>query len=169
MKNQLFFSVIILVALSSTSFATDRAYVKSEAAMKKLTKEQYRITQEGGTELPFQNAYWDNKREGIYVDVVTGEPLFSSTDKFDSGTGWPSFTKPISESLIAEETDTSLGMPRTEIKSKSGDTHLGHVFNDGPKEKGGKRYCTNSASLRFVPKEDLITEGYAQYLSLFSN
>jgi methionine-R-sulfoxide reductase len=166
MKNKIILAAS-LILLSSASFAAEKVYTKSEAALKNLTPEQYKVTQEGETERPFRNAYWDNKREGIYVDVVTGEPLFSSTDKFDSGTGWPSFTKPINESSIATKSDNSMLVERTEIKSKSGDTHLGHVFNDGPKEKGGKRYCTNSASLLFVPKEDLITEGYAQYISLF--
>jgi methionine-R-sulfoxide reductase len=126
------------------------------------------VTQHDGTEPPFQNKYWDHKEEGIYVDVVTGEPLFSSTDKFDSGTGWPSFTQPIGANYVKEKEDKKLLMSRTEVRSSEGDSHLGHVFEDGPKDKGGKRYCINSASLRFVPKNKLVEEGYPQYLSLFA-
>lgn len=130
-----------------------------------LTPMQYEVTQECGTEPPFDNEYWDNKAEGIYVDVVSGEPLFSSTDKYDSGTGWPSFTKPIGE--VEEVEDESLFMSRTEVRSKEADSHLGHVFEDGPKDEGGLRYCINSASLKFIPKEDLEKEGYGEFLSLF--
>jgi len=133
-----------------------------------LTPLQKQVTMEGGTERPFNNEYWDHKEEGIYVDVINGEPLFSSTDKFDSGTGWPSFTKPISENMIDEHQDTKFGMVRTEVKSTETDAHLGHVFNDGPAETGGLRYCINSASMRFVPKADLEKEGYGQYLKLFN-
>ena len=133
---------------------------------KQLTPEQYAVTQESATERPFANAYYDEFREGIYVDITTGEPLFVSTDKFESGCGWPSFSKPIDNKLIAEKTDTSHNMTRTEVRSKLGDAHLGHVFNDGPKDKGGLRYCINSASLRFIPKEDMEKEGYSQYLPL---
>lgn len=136
---------------------------------KMLSPEQYEVTQKEGTERPFQNAYWNTKDDGIYVDVVSGEPLFSSLDKFDSGTGWPSFTKPIHKANVLEKEDTKLFSSRTEIRSKVGDSHLGHVFNDGPKEAGGMRYCTNSASLRFVPKAKLIVEGYGDYLKLFEN
>ena len=134
---------------------------------KKLTPEQYRVTQENGTERPFHNAYWNHKEEGIYVDVVSGEPLFSSLDKYDSGTGWPSFTKSIDESSVKTKLDLDLSLARTEVRSKNGDSHLGHVFKDGPKEKGGNRFCINSASLRFVPKASLQKEGYGKYLSLF--
>lgn len=131
-----------------------------------LSKEQYIVTQKNGTEPAFKNEYWDEKREGIYVDITTGEPLFVSTDKFDSGCGWPSFTKPIKKELIKEKTDTSYGMKRIEVRSSTGDAHLGHVFNDGPIDKGGLRYCMNSASLRFIPKEEMKAEGYEDYIYL---
>lgn len=130
----------------------------------RLTPEQYDVTQNCGTEPPFHNAYWNEHRAGIYVDIVSGEPLFSSSDKFDSGTGWPSFTKPISESVLKNTTDTSYGMVRAEVKSAASGSHLGHVFPDGPSDKGGLRYCMNSASLRFIPKEEMEKEGYGAYL-----
>ena len=132
----------------------------------RLTPLQYSVTQEGGTEPPFDNEYWDNKEPGLYVDIVSGEPLFSSTDKFDSGTGWPSFSKPLDEKLLSFSEDYKLRLPRTEVRSKNAGTHLGHVFPDGPVPTG-LRYCMNSASLRFIPLKDLEKEGYGKYLSLF--
>lgn len=136
-----------------------------EELRKLLTPEQYRVVRENGTERPFQNAYWNNHRAGLYVDVVSGEALFSSSDKFDSGTGWPSFTRPISDQALTEKRDVSHGMERVEVRSAKADSHLGHVFPDGPAPRG-LRYCINSASLRFVPLEDLEKEGYGEYRKL---
>ncbi|MGT2476896.1 peptide-methionine (R)-S-oxide reductase MsrB [Paraburkholderia terrae] len=143
------------------------AYEKTPEAVARLTAEQRRVTQESGTERPFYNEFWDSKEAGLYVDVVSGEPLFTSMDKFDSGCGWPSFTKPLEDEHVVELRDMSHGMIRTEVRSKHGDSHLGHVFPDGPRETGGLRYCINSASLRFIPVSRLDEEGYGQYRNLF--
>jgi peptide methionine sulfoxide reductase msrA/msrB len=137
-----------------------------EALKKELTELQYNVTQNSSTEPPFNNEYWNLYKKGIYVDITTGEPLFVSSDKFDSGCGWPSFSRPISDDLIYEKTDYTLGMVRTEVRSQTGNAHLGHVFNDGPKELGGLRYCINSASLRFIPEEDMEKEGYGHLLHI---
>ncbi len=147
----------------------NKKYIKpsNEEIKNKLRDIEYRVTQENATERPFSHEYNDNNEEGIYVDIVSGEPLFSSKDKFDAGCGWPSFTKPVEDEHIVEERDLSHGMIRTEVRSKYGDSHLGHVFPDGPRDKGGLRYCINGASLRFIKKEDLEKEGYGKYLSLF--
>ena len=142
-------------------------YSKNPAAVEALTPEQYQVTQKSGTERPFTGEHWDNHEPGLYVDIVSGEPLFASVDKFDSGTGWPSFTKPVDDGNVVEKRDLSHFMIRTEVRSAHGDSHLGHVFPDGPQEAGGLRYCINSASLRFIPRDDLEKEGYGQYLSMF--
>ncbi|PAV29443.1 methionine sulfoxide reductase [Virgibacillus profundi] len=134
---------------------------------KQLTPIQYVVTQENGTERPFQNEYWDNEKEGIYIDLISGEVLFSSKDKFDANCGWPSFTKPVDNYQVTEKTDSTHGMIRTEVRSKSADSHLGHVFEDGPKEAGGLRYCMNSAAMHFIPKEEMVEKGYEKYLYLF--
>lgn len=163
-----------IACLASPSFAKEGAlpmspptFQKTPNSLGKLTDMQKYVTQHDGTERPFDNEYWDHKEDGIYVDVVSGEALFSSLDKFDSGTGWPSFTKPIG--AVAEHTDSKLGMQRTEVRSAQADSHLGHIFPDGPKEKGGMRYCINSAALKFIPKDKMAAEGYGEYLSLFNH
>src|SRR6185312_12613168 len=135
-------------------------YRKTPEALSRLTDSQLRVTQEDGTEPAFRNEYWDNHEPGIYVDVVSGQPLFSSTDKYDSGTGWPSFTKPIGADVVRTKTDTSHGSIRTEVRSADADSHLGHIFDDGPVDAGGQRYCMNSAALRFVPVSELDAQGY---------
>lgn len=140
------------------------SYTKSREAIEKLTPEQFRVTQKSGTERPGTGAYLNNKEPGIYVDIVSGEPLFASSDKFESGCGWPSFTKPIEPANVAELSDASHGMVRTEVRSAHGDSHLGHVFPDGPRDRGGLRYCINSASLRFVPRAEMEAQGYGAYL-----
>lgn len=139
-------------------------YKKTEDAIAKLTPEQFRVTQQSGTERPGTGKYLDNQEPGIYVDIVSGEPLFASSDKYESGCGWPSFTKPIEPANVAELNDGSLGMVRTEVRSAHGDSHLGHVFEDGPADRGGLRYCINSASLRFVHRDDMEAQGYGAYL-----
>lgn len=163
---------ILMVSLASPVWAEEGAtmsvpkYEKTPNSLGKLTDMQKYVTQHDGTERPFENEYWNHKADGIYVDVVSGEPLFSSLDKFDSGTGWPSFTKPLGD--VAEHKDTKLGMVRTEVRSSNANSHLGHIFPDGPKDKGGLRYCINSAALRFVPVAKMEAEGYGEYLSLFN-
>jgi peptide-methionine (R)-S-oxide reductase len=142
-------------------------YTKNAEAISRLSPEEFQVTQQNGTERPFENAYWDHDEPGLYVDIVSGEPLFSSLDKFDSNCGWPSFTKPIEVDNVDERPDGSHGMSRTEVRSTHGDSHLGHVFDDGPKDAGGLRYCINSASLRFIPLDELQSEGYSDYLKLF--
>jgi peptide-methionine (R)-S-oxide reductase len=142
-----------------------RKFSKNDEAISRLSAEQYRVTQQCGTEAPGSGEYLNNKEPGIYVDVVSGEPLFASTDKFDSGSGWPSFTRPIEPANVNEVRDTTHGMTRTEVRSTYGDSHLGHVFPDGPRDHGGLRYCINSAALRFIHRDDMEAEGYAAYLN----
>ena len=144
-------------------------YTRDPEAIARLTPEQFAVTQQAATEAPFDNEFWNNDEPGLYVDIVSGEPLFASTTKYDSGCGWPSFTKPLSAENIIENSDTSLGMRRTEVRSSHGDSHLGHVFEDGPIDEGGLRYCINSAALRFVPLDELGDEGYGQYAALFAD
>ena len=145
------------------------SYQKDPQAVSRLTAKQYQVTQEGLTEPAFRNEFWDNKEPGIYVNVVSGEPLFASVSKYDSGSGWPSFTVPIEARNVVERPDNNYGMIRTEVRSAHGDSHLGHVFPDGPSEEGGLRYCINSAALRFIPAGDLEREGYGEYRELFGN
>ncbi len=143
-------------------------YSKSPEALARLTPEQYRVTQQSGTERPFANDFWDHHEPGLYVDIVSGEPLFTSADKFDSGCGWPSFSKPVDPAHVVEHRDLTHGMVRTEVRSQHGDSHLGHVFPDGPRDRGGLRYCINSASLRFIPLSDLEAAGYGAYRELIA-
>jgi peptide-methionine (R)-S-oxide reductase len=140
-------------------------YRKTDEALAKLTPEEFYVTQKSGTERPGTGKYLSNKEPGVYVDIVSGEPLFASTDKYESGCGWPSFTRPIEPANVAELRDVSMGMVRTEVRSSHGDSHLGHVFEDGPRDRGGLRYCINSASLRFVHRDDMEAQGYGQYLT----
>lgn len=158
--------VLFMLLLLLLPFSCHKESMNNKNTIQKLTPMQHQVTQEDGTEPPFHNEYWDNKKEGIYVDVVSGEPLFSSQQKFDSGTGWPSFTEPLNKENIVSREDQDLLMTRTEVRSKNADSHLGHVFPDGP-GPGGLRYCINSASLRFIAAEDLEKEGYGQYKHLF--
>jgi peptide-methionine (R)-S-oxide reductase len=159
--------VAIDIADPSRGDAVTDTYQKDPEKVAQLTEEQYRVTQEGATEPAFRNAFWDKKDAGIYVDIVSGEPLFASLKKFDSGCGWPSFTVPIEPGNVIEKADFSHGMSRVEVRSANGDSHLGHVFDDGPADAGGLRYCINSASLRFIPVGDLEREGYGKYRKLF--
>lgn len=150
-------------------WAADTARVTTSTGMdaSHLSSQQKYVTLHDGTEPPFKNAYWNNDRDGIYVDAISGEPLFSSTDKFDSGTGWPSFTKPLKKDLVNLFEDTRMGMNRTEVRSDKAGAHLGHVFNDGPKESGGQRFCINSSALKFIPKDEMVAKGYGEWLYLF--
>jgi len=157
----------IIIFLTSLFITMNASAKDMQHKIAKLNKMQKYVTQEEGTEAPFNNEYWNNKREGIYVDVVSGEVLFSSNDKYDSGSGWPSFTKPIDDGNLTAKTDKKIGYERVEVRSKAADSHLGHVFDDGPADKGGKRYCINSAAMKFIAKEDLQKEGYGQYLKEF--
>ncbi|NRA65536.1 MAG: peptide-methionine (R)-S-oxide reductase MsrB [Pseudobacteriovorax sp.] len=159
---------IIMIFYSFSLIASTKSDAEKKALKKKLTELQYYVTQEDGTEPPFKNKYWDNKEHGIYVDIVSGEPLFSSLDKYKSGTGWPSFTQPLVKDNIVEKTDRSLFMVRTEVRSKGGDSHLGHVFKDGPKPTG-LRYCINSAALRFVPVDKLKENGLERFAASFTD
>jgi len=147
---------------------TATEYRKDPTAVAKLTRQQYAVTQEDATEPAFRNRFWDNHDDGIYVDVVSGEPLFASTDKYDSNSGWPSFTRPINAAYVVRRDDNTYGMVRTEVRSANGDSHLGHLFDDGPVEGGGLRYCINSAALRFIPLDELESQGYGDYRSLFT-
>ena len=171
----LFLGYIFNIEKSNFTYAEEGAETMEnkkpprEKIKEMLSPLQYKVTQEDGTEAPFSNEYWDNKKEGIYVDVVTGEALFSSKDKYDSGTGWPSFTKPLKQEVVTTKTDNKMFMARTEVRSKIGDSHLGHLFNDGPKEAGGNRYCMNSSSLKFIPVNELEEKGYGEFLNLFKD
>lgn len=168
---KLIFLITMILLNGAYAMSETNQYKKptQDELKKKLTPMQYKCTQEEGTEAPFENAYWNNKADGIYVDVVTGEPLFSSVDKYDSGSGWPSFTKPIESGHTTTKSDKKLGAERTEVRSKSGDSHLGHVFDDGPRDAGGQRFCINSAALNFIPVDKMKEKGYGRFLFPFAN
>lgn len=163
------FILIIIAGCSSTSQSEKATEDQSNPKVQEqeLTELQHEVTQRNDTEKPFDNEYWDNEKDGIYVDIVSGEPLFSSQDQYNDGSGWPSFTKPLDSEQVNEKKDSSLFMERTEVRSEDADSHLGHLFDDGPEETGGVRYCINSASMNFIPVEDLAEEGYGEYQSLF--
>ena len=171
---QLFFSGLVEVDKSTADYALTEDWASfqkpDDATLRQtLSPLQYQVTQHEGTERPFHNEYWDNHEAGIYVDIVSGEPLFSSTDKFDSGTGWPSFLKPIDQSFVTEHDDYKLIVPRTEIRSRYADSHLGHILLDGPIENDRIRYCMNSAAMKFIPKEELAKSGYSEFVNIFEN